>query len=39
MLLKGAPYEQILKFQQKNKADLIVIGTIGGHNTGKEGKD
>jgi nucleotide-binding universal stress UspA family protein len=35
-LLKGAPYEQILKFQQDNKADLIVIGTIGGHNTGKE---
>jgi nucleotide-binding universal stress UspA family protein len=35
-LLKGVPYEQILKFQQENKADLIVIGTIGGHNTGKE---
>lgn len=35
-LLKGAPYEQILKFQQDNKADLIVIGIIGGHNTGKE---
>ena len=35
-LLKGAPYEQILKFQQDNKADLIVIGTIGGHNTGKK---
>jgi len=35
-LLKGAPYEQILKFQQENKADLIVIGTIGGHNSGKE---
>ena len=35
-LLKGAPYEQILKFQQENKADLIVMGTIGGHNTGKE---
>jgi nucleotide-binding universal stress UspA family protein len=35
-LLKGAPYEQILKFQQDNEADLIVMGTIGGHNTGKE---
>lgn len=35
-LLKGAPYEQILKFQQDNKADLIVMGSIGGHNTGKE---
>ncbi len=35
-LLKGAPYEQILKFQQDNKADLIVIGTVGGHNTGKK---
>jgi nucleotide-binding universal stress UspA family protein len=35
-LLKGAPFEQILKFQQDNKADLIVIGAIGGHSTGKE---
>jgi nucleotide-binding universal stress UspA family protein len=35
-LLKGAPYEQILKFQQNNEADLIVMGTIGGHNTGKK---
>ena len=35
-LLKGVPYEQILKFQQDNKVDLIIIGTIGGHNTGKE---
>jgi nucleotide-binding universal stress UspA family protein len=35
-LLKGAPYEQILQFQQDNKIDLIIIGTVGGHNTGKE---
>jgi nucleotide-binding universal stress UspA family protein len=35
-LLKGAPYEQILKFQQDNEAGLIVMGTIGGHNTGKK---
>ena len=35
-LLKGAPYEQILKFQEDNEVDLIVMGTIGGHNTGKE---
>jgi nucleotide-binding universal stress UspA family protein len=35
-LLKGAPYEQILKFQEANKADLIVISTVGGHNTGRE---
>ncbi|MGV8056840.1 MAG: universal stress protein [Smithellaceae bacterium] len=35
-LLKGVPYEQILNFQQENKVDVIVIGTIGGHNTGKK---
>lgn len=35
-LLKGSPYEQILKFQQDNEADMIVISTIGGHNTGRE---
>jgi nucleotide-binding universal stress UspA family protein len=35
-LLKGDPYEQILKFQQDNEADLIVMGTIGGHNAGKK---
>jgi len=33
-LLKGAPYEQILKFQQENDAGMIVMGTIGGHHTG-----
>jgi len=35
-LLKGTPYEQILKFQEENNIDLIVLGTIGGHNTGNK---
>jgi len=28
-VLKGIPYEEILKFSSDNKIDIIVIGTIG----------
>lgn len=35
-LLKGVPYEQILKFCEENKIDLIVTGTIGGHDAGRK---
>ncbi|HBR22832.1 MAG TPA: universal stress protein [Nitrospiraceae bacterium] len=29
IVVKGRPYEEILKFARENKADLIVIGTHG----------
>jgi universal stress protein A len=29
IVVKGRPYEKILKFAGENKADLIVIGTHG----------
>lgn len=29
IVVKGTPYEEILKFARENKADLIVIGTHG----------
>jgi len=35
-LLHGTPYEQILKYQQDIGADLVVMGTIGAHNTGRK---
>lgn len=34
-LLSGVPCEQILKFQQDQGIDLIVMGTIGLNNTGR----